>query len=152
MIIVDNPEPLVRELRPDAGELELPGAYVGSANLDFRALMWVRELGVVVRSPVLVAEVAKFFHNCWRLGGRTSVPHDMDSLLHGLEPATTREHPALINVGGSSYRASFSLSPFDLTPRGWDAESEALIALVDSAEETLNICAMEFWHRSISSD
>ncbi|MFI5371960.1 MAG: phospholipase D-like domain-containing protein, partial [Candidatus Eisenbacteria bacterium] len=65
-------------------------SFVGSQNLDWRALKHIHELGVRVRDPRVAAELERVFEMDWAEGYRSGTEPDTTRVAH----ATQVTHPA----------------------------------------------------------
>lgn len=78
--------------------------YIGSANMDWRALTQVKELGVVIyNSSALAADLQKIFQSYWVTGrSNASIPDPWPS---DYDTRINEERPLLLNLSGAESRA-----------------------------------------------
>uniref|UniRef100_A0A672JWQ3 PLD phosphodiesterase domain-containing protein n=1 Tax=Sinocyclocheilus grahami TaxID=75366 RepID=A0A672JWQ3_SINGR len=78
--------------------------YIGSANMDWRALTQVKELGVVIyNSSALAADLQKIFQSYWVTGrSNASIPDPWPS---DYDTDINEERPLLLNLSGVESRA-----------------------------------------------
>lgn len=97
-------------------------AFVGSQNLDWRALQHIHETGLRFRTPELVRPLASIFETDWSFSG-------------------SRLRPAFPKAAASPARPAFELvaSPPFLNPPGVRAALEALPELLGQAKERIRV-------------
>ncbi|XP_061400820.1 LOW QUALITY PROTEIN: 5'-3' exonuclease PLD3-like [Musca vetustissima] len=118
--------------------------YLGSANMDWRSLTQVKEMGVLaLNCPTLANDLEKIFEEYWMLSTNTStIPEQWPS-----EYATefNFRHPMhfLIN---DKYKqlALLSSSPPALTASGRVDDISAILQVISSAKEFVNIAVMDY--------
>jgi phospholipase D3/4 len=140
--------------------------YLGSANMDWRALSQVKELGVVVwDDPNSAAELQQHFEVWWQFAGLAPHPTVLPaagygvsrnvpawSLLHEnqsvspiiLPAAATWEEPLAVNWNGKRGTAFFAASPPALCGGGRMTEQDALLRMIAEAGERLDVSVMNF--------
>uniref|UniRef100_A0A1E1WLW6 PLD phosphodiesterase domain-containing protein n=1 Tax=Pectinophora gossypiella TaxID=13191 RepID=A0A1E1WLW6_PECGO len=117
--------------------------YIGSANMDWRSLTQVKELGIVAYNcSCLATDLAKIFDVYWSLGTPdASVP---DSWPAELSTDVNLEHPINISNGQHSYGAYISSSPPPFNPLGRTNDADAIVSIIESAEEFVYISVMDY--------
>lgn len=125
-----------------------PQAFVGSQNLDWRSLTQIHELGVLIRDPKAVAQLATLFAADWKFAAEgnypaATAPSSPSSDRDARDPIEVLASPAALNPPGiraalpalldllraakSSIRIQLlDYSPFYETSKRWDELDEAL--------------------------
>ncbi|XP_062454201.1 5'-3' exonuclease PLD3 isoform X2 [Rhea pennata] len=117
--------------------------YIGSANMDWRSLTQVKELGVAVYNcSCLAQDLSKVFEAYWALGiPNASIPvpwPDNYSTTFNMEtPLELR----LNETGASVY---FSSAPPALCAPGRTEDLHALLSVIDAAKEFVHIAVMSY--------
>lgn len=118
--------------------------YVGSANMDWRSLTQVKELGVIIYNcSRLAQDLEKTFQTYWVLGVPRPVlpshwPRNFSSHINRFQPL--REH-----FSGLPTTAYFSASPPALCPSGRTRDLEALLTEMGRAQEFIYVSVMEYF-------
>lgn len=118
--------------------------YLGSANMDWRSLTQVKELGVVVHNcSWLARDLEKTFQTYWALGAPRAVlprhwPHNLSSHINLARPF--RAH-----FDGVPTTAYFSASPPALCPRGRTRDLDAVLAVMRAARRFLYVSVMDYF-------
>lgn len=119
--------------------------YVGSANMDWRSLSEIKELGLVVYNcSCLASDLAKIFEVYWFLGNPDAkIPAKWPDSL------STRfniETPMTLMINSSSradvYIAS---SPPPFCPEGRSTDIDAIIDIISKAERFIYISVMDYF-------
>lgn len=117
--------------------------YIGSANMDWRALTQVKELGIVAFNCSCLAEdLGKVFDVYWSLGTPDAVVPD--SWPADLNTEINMEHPVNISDALYSYGAYITSSPPPLSPGGRTDDDNAIVSIIESAEQFVYISVMEY--------
>ena len=114
--------------------------FIGSQNMDWRALRHIHELGARLRSRKLARLVLRVFEVDWQIAGSdSSAPLVKISDM----PDSVRfdaEHPLLIHApDGESLFVYLTASPPATTPSSIPADESELIRLIDSAQQQVEI-------------
>jgi phospholipase D3/4 len=152
--------------------------YLGSANMDWKSIAQVKEMGVSIEGcPELAADAGKYFNAWWkfsaltpsslevfdpvvRIGRRVPpwsglVPPSQraESPLAGDEYATSFncKSPLLLELNGE--RAGFFLTgcPDEVRGSGRTWDGEALIHTIDDARRSIGVSVMDFGPVSLYS-
>ncbi|XP_012579810.1 PREDICTED: phospholipase D4 [Condylura cristata] len=121
--------------------------YLGSANMDWRSLTQVKELGAVLYNcSRLAQDLERTFQTYWVLGAPQATlprhwPQNFSSRIN-------RSHPLRGHFDGVPTAAYFSASPPALCPRGRTRDLDALLAVMGSAREFLYASVMEYFPTS----
>ncbi|XP_032260564.1 phospholipase D4 isoform X1 [Phoca vitulina] len=118
--------------------------YLGSANMDWRALTQVKELGAIIYNcSRLALDLEKTFQTYWVLGAPKAVlprawPQNFSSHINRFQPLRDR-------FDGVPTTAYFSASPPMLCPHGRTRDLEALLAVMGGAREFIYASVMEYF-------
>lgn len=123
--------------------------YLGSANMDWRALTQVKEMGVLATNcRALATDVAKIFEAYWILGN--SKDSRIPDWSYRLSTEYNRENPMQINVNKNTSMEGFlSSSPPPLSARGRTNDLDAILSTIDSAITYVNIAVMDYFPLTI---
>ncbi|XP_063826849.1 5'-3' exonuclease PLD3-like isoform X1 [Ostrinia nubilalis] len=114
--------------------------YIGSANMDWRSLTQVKELGIVAYNcSCLATDLGKIFDVYWTLGAPDAVVPD--EWPEELATDINMEHP--INMS-DSFGAFITSSPPPFSPTGRTNDDDAIVGIMEEAEEFIYISVMEY--------
>ncbi|XP_016041605.2 5'-3' exonuclease PLD4 [Erinaceus europaeus] len=118
--------------------------YVGSANMDWRSLTQVKELGVVIYNcSQLARDLEKTFQTYWVLGApHATLPKHWPG---NYSTHINRFHPLQDSFSGLPTTAYLSASPPALCPYGRTGDLDALLAVMGGAREFLYVSVMEYF-------
>ncbi|XP_063987276.1 5'-3' exonuclease PLD3-like isoform X3 [Diachasmimorpha longicaudata] len=121
--------------------------YVGSANMDWRSLTQVKELGLVAMNcSCLANDVAKIFEVYWQLGKEGKVPANWpDSLSTKINVNRTMN----FTLDDNKYKSFISSSPPPLSPKGRTNDIDAILHCIDKAEKFIYISVMDYFPLTI---
>ncbi|XP_052740919.1 5'-3' exonuclease PLD3 isoform X3 [Bicyclus anynana] len=112
--------------------------YIGSANMDWRSLTQVKELGIVAYNcSCLATDLAKIFDVYWSLGAADALPATWPPEL---STDIDMEHPANL----SSYGAYITSSPPPLSPAGRTNDDDAIVGIIGAAERFVYVSVMDY--------
>ncbi|XP_075771667.1 5'-3' exonuclease PLD3 [Pelodiscus sinensis] len=117
--------------------------YLGSANMDWRSLTQVKELGAAVYNcSCLAKDLGKMFEAYWVLG----VP---DASIPSPWPANystpyNKETPLEVQLNGTDARVYLSSAPPALCAAGRTEDLQALLSVIDAASEFVHIAVMSY--------
>uniref|UniRef100_A0A8D0DJX0 5'-3' exonuclease PLD3 n=1 Tax=Salvator merianae TaxID=96440 RepID=A0A8D0DJX0_SALMN len=117
--------------------------YLGSANMDWRALTQVKELGVVIYNcSCLAADLGKMFGIYWDLG----LPNATIPAPWPAKYTTTfnKETPLQLTLNGTDAGVYFSSAPPALCATGRTEDLQALLGVIEGAEEFVYIAVMSY--------
>ncbi|KAH8240721.1 hypothetical protein KR026_004318 [Drosophila bipectinata] len=119
--------------------------YLGSANMDWRALTQVKEMGVLAQNcPALTEDIKKIFKAYWYLG--THQDEGIPSWSWGYDTKYNKETPMLISVNKNSSMAGYiASSPPPLSARGRTNDLDAILNIIDTAITYINIAVMDYY-------
>ncbi|XP_065355539.1 5'-3' exonuclease PLD3-like [Calliphora vicina] len=118
--------------------------YLGSANMDWRSLTQVKELGILAMNcPTLARDLSKIFEEYWLLSTNDSIiPKEWPSKY------TTNynfQNPMILNVNNKYNQfALLSSSPPPLTTKGRVDDIKAILYIIANAEQFVNIAVMDY--------
>ncbi|KAL2096525.1 hypothetical protein ACEWY4_008673 [Coilia grayii] len=116
--------------------------YIGSANMDWRSLTQVKELGAVVYDCGCLAEdLGKIFEAYWYLGQSKTIPSPWPS-----EYATpyNKDSPMKVPLNGTDSRVYFSSSPPPLCADGRTQDLQSILSVIDDAQQFVYIAVMNY--------
>ncbi|XP_051008263.1 5'-3' exonuclease PLD4 [Acomys russatus] len=118
--------------------------YVGSANMDWRSLSQVKELGAIIYNcSHLAQDLEKTFQTYWVLGVPQAVlpkpwPQNFSSHINHF-------HPFRGLFDGVPTTAYFSASPPSLCPHGRTRDLDAVLKVMEGAREFIYVSVMEYF-------
>nr|CAH7728067.1 unnamed protein product [Callosobruchus chinensis] len=117
--------------------------YLGSANMDWRSLTQVKEMGIAIRNCSCLAEdVRKIFEVYWTLGeDGAKIPSNWPASLYTIYNLDT---PMDLIYNNETFHAFFSSSPPPLNPHGRTNDVEALKHVILHAEKFVYISVMDY--------
>ncbi|XP_068633790.1 5'-3' exonuclease PLD3-like isoform X2 [Battus philenor] len=117
--------------------------YIGSANMDWRSLTQVKELGIVAYNcSCMATDLGKIFDVYWQLGETDAVVPD--SWPESLATDINIQHPVNISDGQRSYGAYISSSPPQFSPAGRSNDDDVIVSIIESAERFIYISVMDY--------
>ncbi|XP_046741298.1 5'-3' exonuclease PLD3-like isoform X2 [Diprion similis] len=117
--------------------------YVGSANMDWRSLTQVKELGLVAMNcSCLANDIAKIFDVYWKVSEDGKIPAVWPE---SLTTKTNVSNPMNFTLGGNKYKAFIASSPPPMSPRGRTNDLDAILHCIDKAEKFIYISVMDFF-------
>ncbi|KAM9708917.1 5'-3' exonuclease PLD4 isoform 1-T2 [Menidia menidia] len=118
--------------------------FVGSANMDWRALTQVKELGVVVYNcSALAKDLLKVFESYWVMGEPNSSlpqpwPAQFDSTIN-------KRHPLLVKEDNVSSSLYLTASPPSFCPPSRTQDLEAILSSISEAQRFVDVAVMEYF-------
>ncbi|XP_069501314.1 5'-3' exonuclease PLD3-like isoform X2 [Ambystoma mexicanum] len=125
--------------------------YIGSANMDWRSLTQVKELGVVLYNcSCLAQDLHKIFEMYRYLGDEgASVP---STWPNEFSAASSHSHPQHVLLNGSDARVYISSSPHALCAARRTSDLDAILGTIDDAQEFVYIAVMDFIPQQVFSN
>lgn len=121
--------------------------YIGSANMDWRALTQVKELGIaVLNCSCLANDLGKIFDAYWYLGSTQKIP---DSWSPALSTSFNIENPMNITSNKNSFNTFLTSSPQPFNPQGRTNDIDALVHVINTAEKFVYIAVMDYFPLTI---
>ncbi|XP_034947047.1 5'-3' exonuclease PLD3-like isoform X2 [Chelonus insularis] len=116
--------------------------YVGSANMDWRSLTQVKELGLVAMNcSCLVNDFAKIFDVYWQLGEEGRIPSSWPDTL---KTKININNTLNFTLENNQYQLFIASSPPPLSPQGRTNDLDAILYCIDRAEKFIYISVMDF--------
>ncbi|ODM90513.1 Phospholipase D3 [Orchesella cincta] len=117
--------------------------YIGSANFDWKSLTQVKELGMIaINCTCLAKDLGKIFDVYWDLGQNDSkIPEEWPSALSTLYG---KDNPMNISFNGIKYNSYLSSSPPPFCATGRTSDLDAIIDVIDKAQEFVHIAVMDY--------
>ncbi|XP_013889773.1 phospholipase D3 [Austrofundulus limnaeus] len=116
--------------------------YIGSANMDWRSLTQVKELGAVVYNcSCLAADLEKIFEAYWFVGANQSIPSPWPSSFSTLYNKDTPLQLPLNHTPSSVYLSS---SPPSFCAAGRTPDLQSVLSVIDDAERFIYIAVMNY--------
>uniref|UniRef100_A0A0N4ZQ89 PLD phosphodiesterase domain-containing protein n=1 Tax=Parastrongyloides trichosuri TaxID=131310 RepID=A0A0N4ZQ89_PARTI len=117
--------------------------YIGSANMDWKSLTEVKELGVLIEDcSCLAHDLHKIFTVYWTLGGEESfIPKRWPIYLR---THFNYENPILLKLNSTPSTAFFSSSPPEFSPKGRQNDSDAILDVFDGADIYAKVAVMDY--------
>ncbi|XP_069008094.1 5'-3' exonuclease PLD4 [Embiotoca jacksoni] len=118
--------------------------FIGSANMDWRALTQVKELGVVVYNcSSLAKDLHKIFQSYWVMGQpNSSLPQPWPAKY---DTAINKHHPLLVKEGNVSSKLYLSASPASFCPLSRTQDLEAILSIISEAQHFVDVAVMEYF-------
>nr|XP_033813191.1 phospholipase D3-like isoform X2 [Geotrypetes seraphini]XP_033813192.1 phospholipase D3-like isoform X2 [Geotrypetes seraphini]XP_033813193.1 phospholipase D3-like isoform X2 [Geotrypetes seraphini] len=117
--------------------------YIGSANMDWRSLTQVKELGAVLYNcSCLAQDLHKIFQMYRYLGEEgVSIPHPWPTAFSADSGHT---HPLHMLLNNNTAEVYISSSPFALCSGGRTSDLAAILSVIDDAEQFIYISVMDY--------
>ncbi|XP_026209447.1 phospholipase D4 [Anabas testudineus] len=118
--------------------------FIGSANMDWRALTQVKELGVVIYNcSSLAKDLHKIFQSYWVMGQpNSSLPQPWPSQY---DTDINKEHPLLVEADNVSSRIYLAGSPPSFFPPSRTQDLEAILSIISEAQHYVDVAVMEYF-------
>uniref|UniRef100_A0A0N5AJG4 Phospholipase D3 n=1 Tax=Syphacia muris TaxID=451379 RepID=A0A0N5AJG4_9BILA len=117
--------------------------YVGSANLDWRSLTQVKELGVAIYNcPCLAEDMQKMMDTYWAFGD----PNVQLPFQPPLSAATAfnKENPMSVSLNDDKSAVFFSSAPPQMLANGREGDIDAILHVIRTAEKFIHISVMDY--------
>lgn len=117
--------------------------YIGSANMDWRSLTQVKEMGaVILNCGCLAKDLDKVFQVYWDLGlPNATIPAHWPA---DLSTQINVETPARVDFNGTWTEAYFSSSPPPFCPDGRTGDIDSILDVIANAQEFIHIAVMDY--------
>jgi len=118
--------------------------YIGSANMDWRSLTHVKEMGIVMNEcQVLAQDLSKIFEIYWALGlPNATVP---DHWPKQLSTNYNLTDPLSISINESNYGVFLSSSPKTFCSDGRTNDIDAILSIINNAKKFIHIAVMDYF-------
>ncbi|XP_044767078.1 5'-3' exonuclease PLD3-like [Coccinella septempunctata] len=121
--------------------------YIGSANMDWRALTQVKELGIAVYNcSCLANDLGKIFDAYWYLGKTQKIPEEWSPAL---STPFNIQNPMNITFNNDSFNTFLTSSPQPFNPQGRTNDIDALLYVINNAEKFVYIAVMDYFPLTI---
>uniref|UniRef100_A0A915PHU9 PLD phosphodiesterase domain-containing protein n=1 Tax=Setaria digitata TaxID=48799 RepID=A0A915PHU9_9BILA len=116
--------------------------YIGSANMDWKSLTEVKELGVVIWNCTCTAnDLYKIFNIYWRLGVKGGkIPYKWPL---NLRTYFNFSHPLRL-ISAEDTNVFISSSPRRFSAKGREDDGDAIVAVMNNAYEFVHISVMDY--------
>jgi phospholipase D3/4 len=145
--------------------------YLGSANMDWKSLAQVKEMGIAVEdSPELAADARRYFNTWWAFSALTPASAEVfdpvaridrmvprwstlvDPLRHAVSPLDAEEfatdfnttNPLLLTLNEEQGGAFLTGSPDEVRGRGRSWDGDGLVHTIDDARRSICVSVMDF--------
>ncbi|XP_072346425.1 5'-3' exonuclease PLD3 isoform X2 [Scyliorhinus torazame] len=117
--------------------------YIGSANMDWRSLTQVKELGAVIYNCSSLAEdLGKIFEEYWTIGGpNSSIPSTWPS---NYSTSFNEQSPMELDLDGTPASVYFSSSPLSLCSEGRTDDLTSILSIIDNADQFVYVAVMNY--------
>uniref|UniRef100_A0A1A8R275 5'-3' exonuclease PLD3 n=4 Tax=Nothobranchius TaxID=28779 RepID=A0A1A8R275_9TELE len=116
--------------------------YIGSANMDWRSLTQVKELGAVVYNcSCLAADLEKIFEAYWYVGGAQSIPSPWPSRF---STAFNNETPLQLPLNNTPASVYLSSSPPSFCASGRTSDLQSILSVIADADRFVYIAVMNY--------
>eukprot|EP00128_Syssomonas_multiformis_P003961 Colp12_sorted_trinity150504_noHs@7843 len=116
--------------------------YIGSANLDWRSLEEVKELGVYVQNcPIMADDLQKLFAVYWLMGKATHVPNEWPQRTFSY---ISKNHPAIVNINSERTTAFISSAPHTTCSGERTFDLTAVCDAMRSANKSISVEVMDY--------
>ncbi|XP_077587953.1 5'-3' exonuclease PLD4 [Stigmatopora nigra] len=117
--------------------------FIGSANMDWRALTQVKELGMLIYNcSSLAKDLQKIFLSYWVMGeSNSSLPEKWPSTF---DTVINKEHPLLVEEDNITSRIYMAASPPSFCPKSRTLDLEAIVSIISEAQKFIDVAVMEY--------
>ncbi|MFH4977180.1 hypothetical protein AB6A40_003889 [Gnathostoma spinigerum] len=117
--------------------------YIGSANMDWKSLTEVKELGYVFYNcSCLANDLSKVFKIYWKLGEeKAKIPPKWPLYL---KTPFNFSHPLKLNLNGHFVDVFISSSPVGFNSKGREHDADAIVSAMRTAQRFVHIAVMDY--------
>ncbi|KAG8550820.1 hypothetical protein GDO81_019608 [Engystomops pustulosus] len=117
--------------------------YIGSANMDWRSLTQVKELGTAVYNCTCLAQdLGKIFDAYWVLGqDNATIPSPWPDTF---STTYNKETPLEVSLNSTASLVYLSSSPPPLTAKGRTDDIDSILSVIDDAKKFVYISVMDY--------
>ncbi|XP_010210968.1 PREDICTED: phospholipase D4-like [Tinamus guttatus] len=127
--------------------VDMKHIYIGSANMDWRSLSQVKEVGAVIYNcSCLAKDLWKTFSTYWNLGHVNATIPSPWPLNYSTN--INKYHPLETEVNGTLTKAYFSASPPIFCPKGRTHDLFSIISIIGEAAKFVYVSIMEYFPTS----
>ncbi|XP_045138773.1 5'-3' exonuclease PLD3-like isoform X2 [Portunus trituberculatus] len=122
--------------------------YLGSANMDWRSLTQVKEVGIVIYNcSSLALDMKKIFEVYWQLGEKGAViPSSWPAPLH---TTYNLNHQLKLSLNGVPVSTYLSSSPPPFCPEGRSSDVDAILDVINKAEKFVYVAVMDYFPKTL---
>lgn len=121
--------------------------YVGSANMDWRSLSQVKELGLtVLNCSCLANDYAKIFDIYWTIGENGKIPSVWPDTFN---TKINLKNPINFTYMNNKYKAFVASSPPPFSPKDRTNDVDAILYCIERAEKFIYISVMDYFPLTI---
>ncbi|KAJ6232906.1 hypothetical protein M0813_04433 [Anaeramoeba flamelloides] len=119
--------------------------YVGSANMDWRSLAQVKELGILIfNCECLARDLEKIFKVYWQFGNTTKKLDQHPDYDDDLATQWNIETPATVTLNSKDNNVFIASSPPEMSPPGRAQDLDAILHIINNAESSLSLEVMDY--------
>ncbi|XP_069602868.1 5'-3' exonuclease PLD3 [Ranitomeya imitator] len=117
--------------------------YIGSANMDWRSLTQVKELGsTVYNCTCLAQDLEKIFEAYWVLGeANATIPSPWPDTFSTIY---NKETPMEVSLNSTESHVYLSSSPPPLSAKGRTDDIDSILSIIDDAKKFVYISVMDY--------
>ncbi|XP_061551937.1 5'-3' exonuclease PLD4 [Phycodurus eques] len=117
--------------------------FIGSANMDWRALTQVKELGMVIYNcSSLARDLHKIFLSYWVMGeSNSSLPQHWPPTF---DTDINKEHPLLVKEDNITSRLYIASSPPSFCPQSRTQDLDAIVSIISGAQHFIDVAVMDY--------
>lgn len=121
--------------------------FIGSANMDWRAITQVKELGVLVfNCSSLAKDLRKIFQSYWVMGlPNSSLPQPWPPQY---DTTINKQHPLLLKKDNVTTQLYLSASPPSFCPPSRTQDLEAVLSIILEAQHFVHVAVMDYFPAS----
>ncbi|KAM9466411.1 5'-3' exonuclease PLD4 [Clarias gariepinus] len=121
--------------------------YIGSANMDWRSLTQVKELGVVIYNCTsLATDLQKIYQSYWVMGqSNATIPDPWPSSYN---TSINKDQPLHVNLSNVPSRVYISNSPPAFCPDSRTKDLDAILSVISQAQQFIHVAVMEYFPAS----
>ncbi|KAG8448764.1 hypothetical protein GDO86_015720 [Hymenochirus boettgeri] len=117
--------------------------YIGSANMDWRSLTQVKELGATIYNcSCLAQDLDKIFESYWTVGlPNATIPSPWPV---NFSTPYNKDTPMQIKLNGTESQVYLSSSPPPLSGEGRTDDLQSIVSIIDTAKKFVYISVMDY--------
>lgn len=117
--------------------------YLGSANMDWRSLTQVKEVGILLNStcPVLGNDLRKIFSVYWYLSDQNAIPARLPTEF---DTKINLQNPLTIKLNNVNSKVFLTSSPYKMNTPGRTNDIDAILHIIKSAKRFIKFSVMDY--------
>ncbi len=116
--------------------------YLGSANMDWRSLTQVKELGILIRNcKCLATDLIKIFEQYWSLENTQTLPYNWPG---SVDTRYNSFSPLNVNINNVDSLVYISSSPLVMCPSGRTDDLQSITKIMDDANNFIYVSVMQY--------